>query len=62
MGDIVPLVIQTGRLNVNTTIRVLGIAYDIGDDGQEDVDLDRRPSRRHPGVPARPSRSTTSTP
>lgn len=39
MGDTVPLVIQKGRLNVNTTIRVVGIEYDIGDDGQEDVTL-----------------------
>lgn len=39
MGDTVPLVIQSGRLNVNTTVRVLGISYDIGDDGQEDVSL-----------------------
>jgi hypothetical protein len=39
MGDTVPLIIQSGRLNVNTSVRVLGIAYDIGDDGQEDVDL-----------------------
>jgi hypothetical protein len=39
MGDVVPLVIQTGRLNVSTTVRVLGISYDIGDDGQEDVGL-----------------------
>jgi hypothetical protein len=39
MGDIVPLVVQSGRLNVNTTIRVLGISYSIGDDGQEDVEL-----------------------
>jgi hypothetical protein len=39
MGDVVPLVIQSGRLNVNTTVRVLGISYDIGDDGQEDVSL-----------------------
>ena len=39
MGDVVPLIIQSGRLNVNTTIRVVGITYDIGDDGQEDVTL-----------------------
>lgn len=39
MGDLVPLVIQSGRLNVDTTIRVLGFDYDIGDDGQEDVAL-----------------------
>ena len=39
MGDTVPLIIKAGRLNVNTTIRVLGIAYAIGDDGDEDVQL-----------------------
>jgi hypothetical protein len=39
MGDTVPLVIQSGRLKVSTTVRVLGISYDIGDDGQEDVEL-----------------------
>ena len=39
MGDVVPLIIQSGRLNVNTAVRVLGIDYDIGDDGQEDVIL-----------------------
>jgi hypothetical protein len=39
MGDVVPLIIQAGRLNVNTTIRVVGIDYNIGDDGQEDVIL-----------------------
>jgi hypothetical protein len=39
MGDTVPLIIQSGRLNVNTAVRVLGITYQIGDDGQEDVTL-----------------------
>jgi hypothetical protein len=44
MGDTVGLVIQSGRLNVNTFppsggVRVLGITYSIGDDGQEDVTL-----------------------
>lgn len=39
MGDVVPLIIQAGRLNVNTMARVVGITYDIGDDGQEDVVL-----------------------
>jgi len=37
MGDTVPLIVQSGRLNVNTTVRVLGLAYDIGDDGDENV-------------------------
>jgi hypothetical protein len=39
MGDTIGLVIQRGRLDVNTQIRVLGIAYDIGDDDTEDVGL-----------------------
>jgi len=39
MGDTVPLIVQSGRLNVNTTVRVLGISFQIGDDGQEDVAL-----------------------
>jgi hypothetical protein len=39
MGDTVPLVVKVGRLNVNTTVRVLGITYTVGDDGQEDVTL-----------------------
>jgi hypothetical protein len=39
MGDVVPLVVRSGRLNVNTNVRVLGITYTIGDDGQEDVAL-----------------------
>jgi hypothetical protein len=39
MGDTVPLVIQSGRLDVNTTVRIVGMAFDIGDDGQEDVAL-----------------------
>jgi hypothetical protein len=39
MGDVVPLVVRSGRLNVNASLRVLGIEYDIGDDGQEDITL-----------------------
>jgi hypothetical protein len=39
MGDTVPLIVQAGRLDVNTTVRVVGITWDIGDDGQEDVEL-----------------------
>ena len=39
MGDTVPLIINSGRLAVNTTVRVLGISYAIGDDGDEDVEL-----------------------
>ena len=39
MGDVVPLRINSGRLYVDTTVRVVGITYAIGDDGQEDVTL-----------------------
>lgn len=39
LGDTVPLLIRTGRLDVSTTVRVLGLTYVIGDDGQEDVEL-----------------------
>jgi hypothetical protein len=39
LGDTVPLVIKIGRLDVSATVRILGINYDIGDDGQEDVEL-----------------------
>lgn len=39
MGDTMPLRIQSGRLQVNTTIRVLGFTYTVGDDGNEDVAL-----------------------
>jgi hypothetical protein len=37
MGDTVPFIVQSGRLKVNTTVRVVGLAFEIGDDGQEDV-------------------------
>lgn len=39
MGDTVPLVIRSGRLKVNQNVRVLGITYTVGDDGNEDVTL-----------------------
>ena len=39
MGDTVPLVLKTGRLDVTTTVRVVGITYDISDDDTEDVTL-----------------------
>jgi hypothetical protein len=39
MGDVVPLIVYSGRLHVDTMIRVLGIDYTVGDDGQEDVTL-----------------------
>jgi hypothetical protein len=39
LGDALPLVIMSGRLQVDTSIRVMGITYAIGDDGQEDIEL-----------------------
>jgi hypothetical protein len=40
MGDTVGLVLQVGRLSVSTTVRVLGITWDVGDDfSGEDVTL-----------------------
>lgn len=39
MGDVVPLLLRVGRLNVSGTTRVLGINYDITDDGAENVEL-----------------------
>jgi hypothetical protein len=39
MGDTVPLYVRAGRLNVRTSTRVLGITYNVGDDGDETVEL-----------------------
>ena len=39
MGDVVPLVVRSGRLDVSAAVRVVGFAYDIGDDGDENVGL-----------------------
>jgi hypothetical protein len=39
MGDTVPVVVRSGRLDVATTLRIVGLTFDIGDDGQEDVGL-----------------------
>lgn len=40
MGDVVPLVIKSGRLDVDTTIRIVGITFTVNDDGGEKVALD----------------------
>jgi len=40
MGDTVRLIINRGRLKVDTDVRVVGIAYAIGDDGDEAVELE----------------------
>jgi hypothetical protein len=39
MGDTLPLYVQSGRLNVNTTLRIVGITYETTDDGTELVTL-----------------------
>jgi len=44
MGDNCPFIAKVGRLNINSLppsggLRVLGITYDIGDDGQENIEL-----------------------
>ena len=40
MGDVVPLVVKSGRLNVTgTPVRVVGITYNVGDDGDENMSL-----------------------
>jgi hypothetical protein len=39
MGDVVPLVVRSGRLDVATDVRVVGLTYDVGDDGDENVEL-----------------------
>jgi hypothetical protein len=40
MGDTMPVVIQAGRLNVSgALVRIVGIAFDVGDDGEENVSI-----------------------
>jgi hypothetical protein len=39
IGDTCPLYIKSGRLDVAAAIRVVGLSYAIGDDGDEDVTL-----------------------
>jgi len=39
LGDTVPLVVDSGRLHVSGTVRVLGLAFDIGDDAEETVEM-----------------------
>jgi hypothetical protein len=39
IGDTLPLIVTAGRLNVNTTVRVLGVTFDISDDAAEDVSV-----------------------
>ena len=40
IGDVVPLVIhKVGRLDTETTIRILGLNYAVGTDGDEDIEV-----------------------
>jgi len=39
MGDTLPLIVQSGRLNVNTTLRVMGMEFETTDDGTERLTL-----------------------
>ena len=39
LGDTVPLVVKSGRLNVNTSVRIVARTFVISDDGTEDVGL-----------------------
>jgi hypothetical protein len=58
MGDTVPLVIQSGRLDVADYVRVVGITYDVGDDGDENVSLVvGRPLPRFLGLLAKTNRT-----
>jgi hypothetical protein len=40
MGDTLGLVVRSGRLDVSSTVRVQALRFVIGDDGQEDLELD----------------------
>ena len=39
MGDTVPLVVQSGRLDVVSSVRIVGMSFDISEDGPEVVTL-----------------------
>ena len=39
MGDTVPFIVNSGRLNVFDAMRIVGMTFDIGDDGDENVGL-----------------------
>jgi len=39
IGDTVPLVVKSGRLDVSATVRVIGLNYSISDDATEDVEV-----------------------
>lgn len=39
MGDVVPVVIRSGRLNVTTQLRIVGLVFDMPEDSDEDVSV-----------------------
>jgi microcystin-dependent protein len=39
VGDVVPLIVQSGRLDVQTDIRILGVAFGLGPDGEENIEV-----------------------
>lgn len=39
LGDVIRLLVRSGRLDVDTTTRVVGVSFDIGEDGEEQVTL-----------------------
>jgi len=51
LGDTVRLLVRSGRLDVNTTARVVGASIDIGDHGEEQVSLQL--ARYRGSLPAR---------
>jgi microcystin-dependent protein len=40
IGDVLPLVVQEGRLDLQATVRLLGLSFSLGDNGQEDIELE----------------------
>lgn len=58
MGDTVQLIVQSGRLNVDTTLRIMAISYDVGDDGDETVGLTVGRPRRSLARAAKQQRQT----
>jgi hypothetical protein len=58
MGDSFTLVVHSGRLDLVDAVRVLGITFDIGDDGEEDVGLTvGRPAQSLLDVLTRPNQT-----
>jgi microcystin-dependent protein len=40
IGDVLPLVVQEGRMNLQAQVRLLALSFAIGSDGNEDVEVD----------------------